>query len=64
MNLENRFSFDQLATEAKREVAQRKSVYRRLVDDGRMSRETADRKIALMQAIADFLEQQTQPKLL
>ena len=64
MNLNNRFSFDQLAACARREVAQRRSVYRRLVATDRMSQETADREIAMMQAIADLLETQTQPKLL
>lgn len=64
MNLENRFSLDQLHVCAKREVAQRKRVYGRMVAAGTMSAVTAEREIAMMQAIADFLETQTQPKLL
>jgi hypothetical protein len=64
MNLENRFSIDQLHVCARREVAQRKRVYPRLVRTGSMTQETADRELAMMQAIAEFLERQSQPKLL
>lgn len=64
MNLNRRFSFDQMQVEAKNEVTQRKRVYGHMVRDGRMTPETAERRIALMQAIADFLEEQSQPKLL
>lgn len=37
---------------AEREVKQRQRVYLRRVADGRMSQQTADRQIALMEAIA------------
>jgi len=58
------FSVDQLCLCAKREVAQRKRVYRRLVSQGTMTEQSAEREIAMMQAIADYFEDQTQPKLL
>lgn len=38
---------------AERELRQRKRVYERFVSDGRMTREFADRQIALMEAIAN-----------
>ena len=42
---------------AERELKQRKHVYPRLISQGRMSQEFADRQIALMQAIAaDYAE--------
>lgn len=42
---------------AKREVAQRKRVYPRLVSKGSMSQAEADREIAIMEAIAsDYQE--------
>jgi hypothetical protein len=57
------FSIDELCAAARREVAQRKKVYPRLVRDGKMSSDEAARQIALMEAIADLLESQQQPKL-
>lgn len=39
--------------EAQREVQQRHRVYRRLVENGKMTQGEADRQIAIMQAIAD-----------
>ena len=39
--------------EAQREVQQRRRVYRRLVENGKMSQADADRQIAIMQEIAD-----------
>jgi hypothetical protein len=50
------FTAREMADCARREVQQRQRVYSRLVVEGRMSGKTADRQIALMQAIADFLE--------
>ena len=45
------------ADEAKREVAMRRRVYPRWVQDGRMKQADADRKIAVMEAIAaDYRE--------
>ncbi len=45
------------ADEAKREVAMRRRVYPRWVQDGRMKQADADRKIAIMEAIAtDYRE--------
>jgi len=45
-----------LAACAKREVAQRRRVYARLVVTGRMEQAKADKEIALMQAIADHFQ--------
>jgi hypothetical protein len=64
VNLSDRFSFDQLEKCARRELGQRRRVYRGLVLRGVMSEATAEREIAMMAAIADFLETQSQPKLL
>lgn len=42
--------------EAKRELAQRRRVYPRLIEKGSLTREAADRQTAIMQAIADDYE--------
>jgi hypothetical protein len=57
------FSIHELVQCARRELAQRKRVYRRLVYDGKMKQEEADREIALMEAIRENLESQQQPRL-
>ena len=57
------FSINELCACARREVAQRKKVYPRLVRDGKLHPEEAARQIALMEAITDNLESQQQPKL-
>jgi hypothetical protein len=57
------FSIDELCACARREVAQRKRVYPRLVQAGKMSQEEAAAQIAMMNAITDLLESQQQPKL-
>jgi hypothetical protein len=57
------FTIDELCACARREVAQRKKVYPRLIRDGKMSSDESARQIALMEAIADLLESQQQPKL-
>lgn len=57
------FSIDELCACARREVAQRKKVYPRLVRSDRMDAEEAQRQIAMMEAITDLLESQQQPKL-
>jgi hypothetical protein len=57
------FSIDELCACARREVAQRKKVYPRLVRDGKMEFDEAHRQIAMMEAITDLLESQQQPKL-
>lgn len=38
---------------AEREIGQRKRVYPRLIEGGRMSQKAADHQIAVMEAIAD-----------
>jgi hypothetical protein len=57
------FSIDELAACARREVAQRKKVYPRLVRASKMESDEAQRQIAMMEAITDLLESQQQPKL-
>lgn len=46
------FAPQELAAEAVREAGMRRGVYPRLVRAGKMSQEMADRRIALMEAIA------------
>jgi hypothetical protein len=57
------FSINDLCACARREVAQRKKVYPRLVRDGKLNPDEAARQIAMMEAITDNLESQQQPKL-
>jgi hypothetical protein len=57
------FSINDLVACARRELAQRKRVYRKLVARGKMAQEDADREIALMEAIRENLENQQTPKL-
>ena len=56
------FTIDELAGEAKRELAVRKRVYAAWVAQRRMTQPDADRRIALMQAIVDNLEAQRPQK--
>jgi hypothetical protein len=44
------------ADEARREVGYREHVYERRVNDGKMSRQTADRRIAIMKEIQEEYE--------
>lgn len=46
---------DQIA-EVKREIEMRKRVYIRLVDQGKLTREDAERKTVVMVAVLDTLE--------
>jgi hypothetical protein len=48
-----RFSNLEKYREAKREVEQRRRVYARLLDEQKMSTQDADRKISIMEEIAD-----------
>lgn len=59
----NQYSIEELCACARRELALRRRVYRRLVESGRMKQETAVREVAMMEAIAELLESQQQPKL-
>jgi hypothetical protein len=59
-----KFSFEELHRCARRELAQRRRVYPRLVGAERMSQETADREVAMMSQIAEYFEAKNQPKLL
>jgi len=47
------FTAKEKADEARREVGYREHVYERRVNDGKMSRQTADRRIAIMREIMD-----------
>lgn len=53
-----RFSFDQLAAAAEREVRFRERVYARRVLLGKMTRQKADEEIGLMKGIAEHLRAQ------
>jgi len=59
----SQFSINELCACARREVAQRKKVYPRLVANGIMELSEAQRQIAMMEAITDNLETQQQPRL-
>jgi hypothetical protein len=61
--MSSQFPIDELVRCVRRELGQRRRVYRRLVANGKLSQEEADREIALMQAIRENLESQQQPKL-
>lgn len=60
----NDFTVNELVRCARREVAYRKRVYPRLVEQGTLEAKEAEREIALMSAIAELLESKVQPKLL
>jgi hypothetical protein len=56
------FSTEEKLKEIDRELMQRHRVYRRLVESGKLSRETAARQIAILTSIAnDYKEQQKAP---
>jgi hypothetical protein len=59
-----KFSDVELANCARRELAQRRRVYRRLLSNQRMDQKTANTEIAMMEQIAEYFENKTQPKLL
>lgn len=50
------FTTAEMVEAARREVGQRRRVYKRLVDNGKMSQPFADRQVAIMEAIALTLE--------
>jgi hypothetical protein len=58
------FSDTELAACARRELAQRKRVYPRLVSKGKMDQRVAEVEIRMMARIAEFFEARTQPRLL
>ena len=53
---EYRFSGDELSIEANRELQMRIEVYGRRVDEGRMTRRDADRKIAMQKALIEIVQ--------
>lgn len=50
------FTLDELAREAQREVQYRRWVYSKQIEEGRMAQSIAERKIAMMEAIAERLQ--------
>ena len=61
--MSSEFSIAELIECARRELGQRKKVYRRLVLHEKMPGAQADREIALMEAIVRNLEEQEQPEI-
>jgi hypothetical protein len=59
-----RFTHEELAKCARRELAHRKRLYYRWCLEGRMDRDDAAAEIAMMKQIAEFFEEKTNPKLL
>lgn len=58
MRTDPKFTAAEKLDAIKRELTMRRSVYPRLIEQGRMRHETADRQIAVMEAIAqDYREQ-------
>lgn len=53
------YTRDEKLREARRELRQRRRVYPRLVQQGKLTRADADRQIAIMEAIAADYEQPT-----
>jgi hypothetical protein len=60
---ERYFTNNELSACAWREVRQRKRVYRRLADEGKMDKTTAALEIAMMTQIAVHFDQLTNPQL-
>jgi hypothetical protein len=48
---------------ARRELTQRRRVYRRLVSEGKMEQADATHEIAMMQVIADYFDSIKNPRL-
>jgi hypothetical protein len=59
----NGFTATELASCARRELMQRKRVYKRLVEADKMSQADADREIAMMRTIADYFDALRHPRL-
>lgn len=58
-----RFTLVELAACARRELKQRRRVYRRLVEDGKMEEAEAEYEIELMSAIAEYFDELSNPPL-
>lgn len=54
------FTMDELAREARRELAMRERLYPGWVEAGRMKIDDAERRIAMMEAIAEILGAETE----
>lgn len=64
-NEREHFTAEEKHQEAMREVAWRRQVYPRRITNGSLKRETAAKKIAIMEAIAaDYAEQMEKERLL
>jgi hypothetical protein len=59
-----RFSFDELAACAERELKFRQRVYARRLSEGKMRQDQVDREIGMMTAIRDHLRQQAEGETL
>lgn len=57
------FTFAELAKCARRELGQRRKVYIRLIKAGKMDPHEAETEMLMMEAIAEFFENKTQPRL-
>ena len=57
------FTFTELAQCARRELALRRRIYFRLINQGKMTSKDAETEMLMMEAIAEFFEGKTQPKL-
>ncbi len=55
-----KFTARELAREAEKEIAYRRFVYPRLVDSKKMTPQAADRRLAMMEEIADQLNAQAE----
>jgi len=62
MNIE--ITFSELAQCARRELGHRRKLYPRLVRSGKIDLAQAETELLMMEAIAEYFEGKTQPKLL
>jgi hypothetical protein len=62
--MSEKFTMHDMLTEIERELAQRRRVYPRLIAAGKMSQATADRQIAIMEAIRDDYRRKAEEEML
>jgi hypothetical protein len=63
MNKESKYGIEELIGCVRREIEERRRVYRRLVAELKMDAETAQREIGMMEAVRDKLEELEHPRL-
>ena len=61
--MNTKFTDDDLAKCARRELSQRRRVYARLVKEQKMDSESAGIEIAMMEQIAEYFEDKAHPQL-